>query len=32
MYDSFVYEVQIEEITNEALFEMEMLWEEENDS
>lgn len=32
MYDSFIYEVQIEEVTNEALFEMEMLWEEENDS
>ena len=25
MYDSFIYEVQIEEITNEALFEAEML-------
>ena len=27
MYDSFIYEVQIEEITNEALFEAEMLME-----
>lgn len=32
MYDSFIYEMQIEEVTNEALFEMEMLWKEENDS
>ena len=31
MYDSFIYEVQIEEITNEALFEMEMLWEKEEE-